>query len=239
LLLLFKPWRRLETLRGDSPTWLEALNCFMKLCGSAPVCEVTYAKHAEEEGDELRIRLIRHTITLAKSKADAEQERRERQAEADERGKNQYRERSEADPDGSRSDGQSDVDDGAEENATITTTIKRYLKYDNPFLYSLMRAHRYVVEAIYTGQTCGILPSISTVDQLLAPSNFTPVELRINLRRQSRETITPSHFNLPHVVSVDTQKLLSESIKTRLTTKRQVASTTALRSCADWDTNGA
>jgi hypothetical protein len=204
------------------------------LCGTS-IVGIQETKVVEVSGDDFRLRLVRHTITLAKSKADADEERKQRQAEADQRGENRFRADSSAPGlDGSRSDVEDDIDDPGVGETIITTTIKQYLTYHNPFLYTKMRAHRYVVEAIYTGQTCGLLPSVSDVNEMLTFSDHTPAELRSNLRSQFGRPIRPPHFNLPKAVSSATQKQLFESIKSRLTTKRQ-ASSTGNRSCADWD----
>jgi hypothetical protein len=89
----------------------------------------------ETNGDNFRVCLIRHTITLAKSKADAEEERRERQAEAEQHCKNQHRAGT-SNPDILRADVVVDMDDQTIQDVEITTTIKRYLKYDNLFLYT-------------------------------------------------------------------------------------------------------
>jgi hypothetical protein len=65
------------------------------------------------------------------------------------------------------------INDGQDpSNAFFTTTIKRFLKYDNPFLYA-SRDHRYVIDAVCTGQLYGILPSVVQSDNLLSSSNLT------------------------------------------------------------------
>jgi hypothetical protein len=128
---------------------------------------------------------------------------------------------------------QDEIDDATlKGDVKITTTITRFLKYENPLIYAL-RGHRYVAEAICTGQTCGLLPSISKADEMLASTNCTPSQLWSNLQSQFNSTVT-SNFNLPDVVLVDIQRPLHKSIKATLGIKRK-ASEDAGRSCADWD----
>lgn len=184
----------------------------------------------DTSGHVLRLRLIRHTITLAKSKADADEERKEREAEAIERAK--YR------PPNSRRSGVHDTNqemaiesDEDIEDPGITATVKRYLKYDNPFLYST-NVHRYVIQAICTGQVCGLLPSVSRADHILAATNLTPTQMRSII--QNRVDIRlPTHFHLPNVVSIQAQSQLQESIKQQVTFKRRLVNPS--NSCANWN----
>jgi hypothetical protein len=184
----------------------------------------THTDDLEENHHVFILRLIRHTSTLSKSKADAEEERKEREAEARRRRTNPAP-RTRNDPssepftdpltdEGAMNDGQ---DDGS---LLVTTTIKRFLKYDNPFIYA-SRDHRYVVEAICTGQLCGVLPSVIHSDRLLSSSNLTPGQLQLNLHANYQTGTMDIEFEAPVSVSVDQQLQMRDTIQCQMETKRR------------------
>jgi hypothetical protein len=173
-------------------------------------------------GHEFILRLIRHTTTLSKSRLDAEEERRERAAEAVQRQNRPAPRRAERDADlfpDQLTDDEA-INDGQDpSNGFVTTTVKRFLKYDNPFLYA-SRDHRYVIDAICTGQLYGMLPSVVQSDDLLSSSNLTLSQIHSNIRTHVPSSTAPLEFQTPVPVSILEQAQLHDAIESQTQNKR-------------------
>jgi len=171
----------------------------------------------------MRLSLIRHTSTLAKSKADAKAEREKRLEEAKARRSytGQKYQHFQADGIGTNMDIDQVNDDGQHFGQyDVTTTIKRFLKYENPFVSSLT-THRYVFGAITTAQVCEILPSRFQMDELLSTLDQTPSDLTEALRQQAAKARSSNIFDRPEMMSVEQQQHLRDNIKTQLEIQRK------------------
>jgi PIF1-like helicase len=144
----------------------------------------------------LRIRLLKHTTTLAKSKKDAEDEREERKKESLERYEmNQGRTQSYHDDD---SEAMTDDELEVAVNDDIeTTSVEQYLTYNNPYL-NTTPAYRFVANALTTARCHNLLPS--SVEDLQcfkdpSPSNHnsypfvTPTQISEELEKSWRERV--------------------------------------------------
>jgi hypothetical protein len=171
----------------------------------------------------MRLSLIRHTATLAKSKADAEAEREKQLKEAKARWSytgQKYR-HFEADGVGTNMEVDDTGDDALQFGQyDVTTTIKKFLKYENPFLSSLT-THRYVFGALTTAQICEILPSRFESDQLLSTLDLTPRDLTDSLRQQAAIGQSSNIFDYPKTMSIVQQQQLRDYIKTQLEIQRK------------------
>jgi len=167
--------------------------------------------------------LIRHTATLAKSKADALAEREKYLAkqEAQRLYHGPRYQQFEAAGTGTHMD--VDMDSAGEQELgydNVTTTIKGFLKYENPFLSSLS-THRYIFDAFTTGQVCQVLPSRFELNQLLSGFDVTPNQMKAALLQQTCQSPPNNNFNYPMVMSIQEQINLRNTIRSEIERSRQ------------------
>lgn len=114
-------------------------------------------KKIEKKEENLRIQLLKHTITLAKLKKNVEDEHEERKKESLQRYEMNQGRRENHDDDESEAMSDDEVQDAINDDIE-TTSVKQYLTYNNPYL-NTTPANCFAANALTTARCYNLLPS--------------------------------------------------------------------------------
>jgi hypothetical protein len=171
-----------------------------------------------------RLRLMYHTVTLAKSRKDAEEERQERTQIAMERNRHDYNVATETVSD---ADVMLYLDDADAHTTAVVdsemTTVEEYLQYENPFLSRRRSHHAFVAEALASAHCNGILSledTLSLKREIVSSSNNgNNVEFRVTV---------------PDVVEGALERYFEDKIKAAVSMQRQHRSTASVCCTTDY-----